>query len=237
MVLFQKLTNNLFLTLHRHNVHRQQWQLSKFLMRYQQFASHAYCGAAGPVSKMASQQEKATPSLRWIWLPCRCVSCYPGCTHWRVVINAWETRTVAAADGVGCARVRWEMNFLLTFETHNYFVYTLYYVFRYSAILSLFCILSQFLTSFFFLIPYLQAVSPFQILCDPFYIFLEFFLFFSLFYAFFLIYKYLCQNCTLKLGWLMLQFLYWCSWHSIQFSWSFLIFYYTSFHYLSHFFL
>jgi len=27
-------------------------------MRYQQLASHAYCGAAGPVSKMASQQEK-----------------------------------------------------------------------------------------------------------------------------------------------------------------------------------
>jgi hypothetical protein len=32
---------------------------SKFLMRYQQFASHAYCGAAGPVSKMASHQDKA----------------------------------------------------------------------------------------------------------------------------------------------------------------------------------
>jgi hypothetical protein len=31
--------------------------LSNFLMRYQQFASHAYCGATGPVSKMASQQE------------------------------------------------------------------------------------------------------------------------------------------------------------------------------------
>jgi len=59
MVRFQKLTKNLFLTLHGHNVHRQQRQLSKFLMRYQQFASHAYCGAAGPVSKMASQQEKA----------------------------------------------------------------------------------------------------------------------------------------------------------------------------------
>jgi hypothetical protein len=28
-------------------------------MRYQQFAIHVYCGAAGPVSKMASQQEKA----------------------------------------------------------------------------------------------------------------------------------------------------------------------------------
>ena len=46
MVRFQKLTRNLFLTLHGHNVHRQQRQLSKFLMRYQQFASHAYCGAS-----------------------------------------------------------------------------------------------------------------------------------------------------------------------------------------------
>ena len=45
MDLFQKLTRNLFLTLHGHNEHRQQRQLSKFLMRYQQFASHAYCGA------------------------------------------------------------------------------------------------------------------------------------------------------------------------------------------------
>jgi len=60
-----KLTRNLFLTLHGHNVHRQQRQLSKFLMRYQQFASHAYCGAAGPVSKMESQQEKAFCVLRF----------------------------------------------------------------------------------------------------------------------------------------------------------------------------
>jgi hypothetical protein len=37
----------------RHNLHCQQRELSKFLMRYQQFASHAYCGAAGLVSKMA----------------------------------------------------------------------------------------------------------------------------------------------------------------------------------------
>ena len=33
MVRFQKLTRNLFLTLHGHNIHRQQRQLSKFLMR------------------------------------------------------------------------------------------------------------------------------------------------------------------------------------------------------------
>ena len=45
MVRFQKLTRNFFLTLHGHNLQRQQQQLSKFLMRHQQFASHAYCGA------------------------------------------------------------------------------------------------------------------------------------------------------------------------------------------------
>ena len=45
-VQFQKLTRNLFLTLHWHNIQRQQRQLSKFLMGYQQFPSHAYCGAS-----------------------------------------------------------------------------------------------------------------------------------------------------------------------------------------------
>ena len=65
MVRFRKLTDNLFFTLHGHNVHRQQRQLSKFLMRYQQFASHAYCGAAGQVSKMESQQEKDFCVLRF----------------------------------------------------------------------------------------------------------------------------------------------------------------------------
>ena len=44
MVLFQKLTRNLFLTLQGHKVHRQQRQLSKFLMRYQQFASRLLRG-------------------------------------------------------------------------------------------------------------------------------------------------------------------------------------------------
>ena len=34
MVQFQTLTRNLFFALHGHNVHRQQRQLSKFLMRY-----------------------------------------------------------------------------------------------------------------------------------------------------------------------------------------------------------
>jgi hypothetical protein len=43
MVRFQKRIKNVCLTLHGHNIHRQRRQLSKFLMRYQQFASHAYC--------------------------------------------------------------------------------------------------------------------------------------------------------------------------------------------------
>jgi hypothetical protein len=66
MVRFQKLTRNLFLTLHGHIVHRQQRQLVTFLMRYQQFVSHDYCGATGPVSKMASQQKKVFCVLRFV---------------------------------------------------------------------------------------------------------------------------------------------------------------------------
>jgi hypothetical protein len=58
MVQFHKLLNNLFLTLHGHNIHCRQREL-KFLKRYQQYASHAYYGAAGQVSKTVSQQEKA----------------------------------------------------------------------------------------------------------------------------------------------------------------------------------
>jgi len=65
MVRIQNLTRNLYHILHGQNVHHQQHQMSKFLIRYQQFASHAYCGAAGPFSKMASQQENAFCVLRF----------------------------------------------------------------------------------------------------------------------------------------------------------------------------
>jgi len=42
--------------------------------------------------------------------------------------SAWETWTVATAEGVGCARVSWEINFLLTFETVPFFfVYPVYH--------------------------------------------------------------------------------------------------------------
>jgi hypothetical protein len=58
MVLFQKLIKSLFPNLHRHNIQCQQWVLFKFLMCYQQFTSHDYCGAVGPISKMVSQKEK-----------------------------------------------------------------------------------------------------------------------------------------------------------------------------------
>ena len=170
MVRFQKLTITVFLTLHEHNVHRQHRQLSKFLMRYQQFASHAYCGATGPVSKTASQQEKAFCVLRfevsssvitvkhglektqhtWCVFSKPCTKLTLHCNHrpghlktehteglfllWRHLGNwphskhekrtagsAWKTWTVAAADGVRFARVRREINFLLTFETAPFF--------------------------------------------------------------------------------------------------------------------
>ena len=39
----------------------------------------------------------------------------------RTAGSAWETWTVAAVDGERCARVRWEINFLLIFETALFF--------------------------------------------------------------------------------------------------------------------
>jgi hypothetical protein len=65
MVRFENLIKNLFLTLRGHNIHCQQRDLSMCFMHYQQFASHAYCGAARSVAKMASRQEKAFSVLRF----------------------------------------------------------------------------------------------------------------------------------------------------------------------------
>jgi len=39
----------------------------------------------------------------------------------RTAGSTWETQTVATADSVRCACVRWEINFLLTFETAPFF--------------------------------------------------------------------------------------------------------------------
>jgi len=48
----------------------------------------------------------------------------------RTAGSAWETWTVAAADGVRFARVRWEINFFLTFQTAQFFyVYPVYCTF------------------------------------------------------------------------------------------------------------
>ena len=63
----------------------------------------------------------------YLWLQCS-TSFVHGLekTHheWRVFSKPfclWETWTVAAADGVLCVRVRWEINFLLTFESAPFF--------------------------------------------------------------------------------------------------------------------
>jgi hypothetical protein len=108
MLQFQKLTRNLFLTLHGQNVHHQQRQLPKFRMRYQQFASHTYFGAAGPVSKMASQQEKAFCVLRFEASRSVITVQREVCARFRTAGSARETWTVATADGVRFTRVGWE---------------------------------------------------------------------------------------------------------------------------------
>jgi hypothetical protein len=146
-------------------------------MRYRQFASPAYCGAAVPVPKMASQQEKASCVLRFevlrsviamqrefrarfkneiilMWCvffkPCTKLTLHSNhrsehlktehtesllmmrhhLGNWyrgsavsmrRELLSAWETWTVPAAVSVCCARVGWEINFLITFETAPFF--------------------------------------------------------------------------------------------------------------------
>jgi hypothetical protein len=58
----------------------------------------------------------ATRSLGWVELPCG-----PRCTYWRIITNARETYTVAAADSVCCARVSSEIMSLITVETAPFF--------------------------------------------------------------------------------------------------------------------
>jgi hypothetical protein len=123
MVRFQKWIKNLCFTLHGHNIHRQRRQLSKF--------PSFSCATSSSLLMLTAWSDnactaghysgRATPGLGWVWLPCGCVSCDPGCTHWRIVITKWETWTVAAAESVCCARVRWEIHLLFTFETAPFF--------------------------------------------------------------------------------------------------------------------
>jgi hypothetical protein len=70
---------------------------------------------------------QATPSLVRVWLPRGCVPCDPRCTHWRIVISAWETWTVAAADSVCCSRAGWEIHFVFTSETAPFCCVCLYF--------------------------------------------------------------------------------------------------------------
>ena len=114
MVLFQELIRNLFLTLHGRNVHRQQRKLSKFLML--SVCSVLRCPDLWLQCSVSFVQPfpAATPS--WKLAP------RPRIKHEkRTAGSAWETWTVSAADVVRCARVRWEISFLLTLETAPFF--------------------------------------------------------------------------------------------------------------------
>ena len=63
-------------------------------MHYQQFAFNAYCGAVGSVYKMAPQQAQASEML-----------------------VAHEKLGQFTANGVRFTHVKWEIYFLLIFET------------------------------------------------------------------------------------------------------------------------
>ena len=72
IVRFQKLTRHLFLTLHGHNVYRLQRQLSKFLMRYQQFARSCLLRGQFPRWRHSSKRLSVCSVLGCpdLWLQC-----------------------------------------------------------------------------------------------------------------------------------------------------------------------
>ena len=131
MVQFQKLTRNIFLTLHGQTYTVSSGNCPSFSWATSSSLSRAYCGAAGPdlwlqcsvsfvhgnhrSGHLKTEHTESLFLLRrhlWNWPSSPAVS-----TSERTPGSAWETWTVAAAGGVRFARVRREINFLLTFET------------------------------------------------------------------------------------------------------------------------
>ena len=58
----------------------------------------------------------------------------------RTAVSAWETWTVSAADGVRCAREKWEINSLLPFETAPFFC--VYPVLQHQSYVTLYTVLT-----------------------------------------------------------------------------------------------
>ena len=95
---------------------------------------HAWCIFSKPCTKLTLHCNHRSGHLKTehtesLFLLRRHLGNWPRNKHEKQTAgSAWETWTVAAADGVRCARVRWEINFLLTFETapfickHNVFL-------------------------------------------------------------------------------------------------------------------
>ena len=83
-------------------------------------ARNPRCTAVTDLDTSKRSTHKATPSCK--------LAPRPRSKHEkRTAVSAWETWTFAAAGGARCARVRWEINFLLTFETASFFcVYPVY---------------------------------------------------------------------------------------------------------------
>ena len=117
MVQFQKLTRNLFLILH--GAKRTPSAAPTVQVSHALPAVRFSCLLRGHGTSLqhgvaAGSHRKPFPAAT----PCCKLAPQPCSRHEkRTAGSAWETSTVAAADGVRFARVRWEINFLLTFET------------------------------------------------------------------------------------------------------------------------
>jgi len=91
------------------------------------FRKDAWCIFSKPCTKLTLHCNHSSGQLKMqhtesLFLLRRHLGNWPRSKHEkRTAGSARETWTVVAADGVRCARVRWDINFLLTFKTAPFF--------------------------------------------------------------------------------------------------------------------
>ena len=110
---------------------------------------HAWCVFSKPCTKLTLHSNHRSGHLKTehtesLFLLRHHLGNWPRSKHEkRTAGSAWEIWTVAAANGVRCARVRWEINFSLTFETasfickHTVYPHSHLFAMKLNAILSL----------------------------------------------------------------------------------------------------
>ena len=134
MMRFQKLIRNLFLILHGHNVRLSSGNCPSFSCSTSSSLLMLNAGSRDQFPRWRRSRKRLSV--------CSVLRCPDLWLHGSVSF-VHETWTVAAAEGVRFARVKWEINFLLIFETAPFFckhpVYIHIYIYIYTFGITLTC--------------------------------------------------------------------------------------------------